>query len=346
MFKFKTNKMKKILYVIISLLAVYLILCFLGKSEAKVERSISINSSPEAVKANIADHKVFHEKWSPWTEKDPQMKVTFEGNAGESGQKMAWVSDKEEVGKGSMTLNSITGDSIIQTLHFDDFGDSKIYHTVKSENSAVKVTWGMQSQTPFLLRGMMMFMNMEEMIAPDFEKGLVKLKTHVESAPSSMPVANYEVKELDWTETNFIGSKREIVAVKDEPAFFSKNLPVIAKAIEKEKIQMLSTPVAIYFSFDEKEMKGDMATGFKVANGVKLKGFENYTFISSKVLHVAYYGNYDKISAAHYAISDYIKVKNLPQQSVAIEEYITDPTSEKDTTKWLTNVYYLLPGTR
>ena len=80
--------MKKVLYVILALLVVYLILCLAGKSEAKVERSININSSPEAVKAAIADHKVFHDNWSPWTEKDPEAKVTYEGETGKHGQKM------------------------------------------------------------------------------------------------------------------------------------------------------------------------------------------------------------------------------------------------------------------
>ena len=66
--------MKKILYVLLGLIAVYLILCLIGPSSVRVERSISIHAQADVIKSKIVDLKFFHETWSPWTEKDPQMK--------------------------------------------------------------------------------------------------------------------------------------------------------------------------------------------------------------------------------------------------------------------------------
>jgi effector-binding domain-containing protein len=37
----------------------------------------------------------------------------------------------------------------------------------------------------------------------------------------------------------------------------------------------------------------------------------------------------------------YLKEKNLTH-SYVIEEYVTDPMMEKDTAKWLTNIFYLI----
>ena len=37
----------------------------------------------------------------------------------------------------------------------------------------------------------------------------------------------------------------------------------------------------------------------------------------------------------------YIKEKGLAQ-SYVLEEYVTDQMTEKDTAKWLTNIYYLV----
>ena len=37
-----------------------------------------------------------------------------------------------------------------------------------------------------------------------------------------------------------------------------------------------------------------------------------------------------------------IKANDLEQYGKVIEEYVTDPMSEKDTTKWLTNIYYMI----
>ena len=58
--------MKKILYIIIGIIALYLILCLFGPSTIKVERSTDIKtSSVEELQHKLADLKFFHDKWSP-----------------------------------------------------------------------------------------------------------------------------------------------------------------------------------------------------------------------------------------------------------------------------------------
>jgi len=334
--------MKKVLYVIIGLGVVYLILCLVGAAESKVERSITINAPAEAVKNAVADHQIFHEKWSPWTEKDPSMKKTFEGTAGQPGHKLSWESENKEVGKGSMTLNSINGDSIIQTLHFDDYGDSKVYHIVKGADNSTSVTWGMQSKTPFFFRGMMLFMNMEEMIGPDFDKGLAKLKEYVEITSAPKAVA-YDVKEVQWEEKTYVG-KRSVISTADMTklsAFFTDNYPKIFGDLGKNKIEPMGAPSAIFYKWDDEKKETDVAAVMQVAKGTKAKGWETFDIPASKVLHIAYYGAYDKSMDAHMAMDAYMKEKNLTQDYV-LEEYVTDPMSEKDTAKWLTNIYYLI----
>jgi effector-binding domain-containing protein len=62
------------------------------------------------------------------------------------------------------------------------------------------------------------------------------------------------------------------------------------------------------------------------------------------MLKIAYYGAYDGSMnmPAHEAIDAYIKEKGLTHYGNVIEEYVTDPMAEKDTTKWLTNIYYMV----
>lgn len=332
--------MKKVLYVIIGLVVVYLILCFAGPKASKIERTIVINAPMEAVNAAIIDHKVFHDKWSPWTEKDPGMKVTFEGEMGKPGHKMSWESDSASVGIGSMTINSISADSIIQTLRFDNH-ESKIYHILKNENGATSVIWGLSSEFPFFARGIVMLMNaekhMEEMIAPDFEKGLVKLKTYVESTPTA---ANYEVKEVDWTEKTFVG-KKELVTFDKIAEFYGTNLGKIMGELGKNKIEPQMAPLGIFWTFDEQKQQTEMAVAMCVPKGTQLKGYETWDVPASKVLHVVYYGDYAKSMAAHMAMEAYMTKNNL-KQSLVIEEYANDPMEVKDTAQWMTNIYYIL----
>ena len=79
-------------------------------------------------------------------------------------------------------------------------------------------------------------------------------------------------------------------------------------------------------------VKGDAKT--------KVKGYETMVVPAGKNLHIAYWGGYHGTGTAHMAIDDYMKEKNLLQETPIIEEYVTDPGVEKDSTKWLTNIYY------
>lgn len=337
--------MKKVLYVIIGLVVLYFILCLVGPKGATVVRSTNIAAPVDVVKAKTADLKFFQEQWSPWSERDPQMKVTYLGEMGQPGYGYSWKGN-DEVGTGTLQITGVNGDSLLQKLTFEGMGDSKTFFVVNGKESGTNVTWGIQMDFGFMARAMMLFMNMDKMMGADFESGLTKLKKAIETMPAAPTASNYEVKELEGGEWSFIGSKKQILGVAEMQAFFGKNFKLVYETMEKEKVQSLSAPTALYWSFDEKEMKGELAAAFKVEKGAKVKGLENYQFISSKVLQIAYYGNYDKIGDAHYAMDAYIKAHNLPLQTVAVEEYVTDPMQEKDTTKWLTNLYYILPATK
>lgn len=332
--------MKKILYVIILLLAVYLILALVGPSKVKVERSITVENKSDAIRPLLSDLTIFHDKWSPWTEKDLNAEVKYSGTAGQAGHQMEWSSKVKEVGSGTLQIVSIGNDSVIQKLTFEGMGDSKAYYILKEKEGQTEVTWGMEMSAPFLFRPMMLFMNADKMIGPDYEKGLLKLKTVAEENKIA-DKSNYEIKEIEWPETYYVGTKFETHSFQDLAAFFGKNFPALGEGIGKSKVQPLAAPLSIYKWYDEKKGETNCAAAFRVDKGVKLNGFENHTYPACKVLQIAYYGAYEKIGDAHRAMDAYMKGKGLMNGDV-FEEYVTDPMSEKDTAKWLTNVYYTL----
>lgn len=333
--------MKKILYVIAGISALYLILCFFGPSTVKVERSIDIKSnSINDMQHKLADLKFFHDKWSPWTRRDPNMKTTYTGVCCEPGSSYRWESEKDSVGKGTMTFDKFSGDSVLLTLSFDGMGDSKVYYITKSINTdMISVTWGMQFDIGFFGRAPMLFMSMDKMIGPDYETGLAKLKQVIESSPAE-ETANYEIKELNWEAKTFFGVKANLSMDKIS-AFFGESYGKIGAAMGKAKAQPIGMPKAIYFTFDEKTMMTDVAAVMEFANGTKLEEVEKFETPASKVLLIEYFGAYDKSQNAHYALDAYIKEKGYTQ-SYVIEEYANDPMIEKDTAKWQTNIFYLV----
>lgn len=330
--------MKKILYVIIGICALYLIMCLFGPSKIKVERSIEIKtSSVEDLQHRLADFKFFHNKWSPWTRRDPNMKTTYKGTCCEPGSSYRWESEKDSVGKGTMTLNKFTADSVLMALSFDGMGDNDLYFVTKpASNGSISVTWGVIFDIGFFGRAPMLFINMDKAIGPDFEHGLAELKKQIESAPA--PSQAYNIEELNWEAKTYYGIKTKTTADKLAP-FFGQSYGKIGEAMKKAKAGMISAPSAIYFSFDEKTMETEVAAVMEVANGTKLDGVEKFEFPAGKVLKIAFYGAYDKTGDAHHAMDAYMKEKGLTQ-GYALEEYVTDPMVEKDTAKWLTNIYY------
>lgn len=332
--------MKKLFYVIIGLMVGYTILCLFGPSDTKAERSIVINKPNDAVLHKLADLKFFHDSWSPWTEKDPNMKTTYTGECCEPGSSMSWESEVDEVGKGKMTFEKYNGDSVIETLHFDGMGDSKVYFTATKENEATKVTWGMTSKVPFFGRAFMLFMNMDKMIGPDFEKGLGMLKKAMENMKEEAADIHYDIKETNWEARSFVG-KKGTFKFMELPKFFADTYPKLGETIGKEKIETIGAPSAIYFKYHEVKMETECAAVFGLKEKKAIKGWETFDIPASKVLLIEYYGAYDKSANAHYAMDAFMKEKGL-SQSFVIEEYVTDPMTEKDTAKWLTNIYYVL----
>lgn len=333
--------MKKILYVLVGLVAVYLILCIAGPSTVKVERSIDIKiSSVEDLQHKLADLKFFHDKWSPWTRRDPNMKTTYTGVCCEPGSSYSWESEKDSVGKGIMTFNKFNADSVLMTLNFDNTGDTKVYYVTKDNaNGTIKVNWGMVFDIGFFGRAPMLFMNMDKMIGPDYEAGLKTLKIVIESTPVEA-TANYEVKELTWDAKIFYGARKKI-SLEKIPEFSGQTYASITNALLKAKAEPIGMPKAIYFSFDEKTLVADFAPVMEVANGTKLDAVEKFETPAGKVLLIEYFGDYNKSISAHYAMDAYMKEKGLTQTFV-LEEYANDPMTEKDTAKWQTNIFYLV----
>ncbi len=330
--------MKKVLYVIIGLFVVYLILCVVGPKESGIERTVVVNQKPEVVKAQLVDFKFMNEKWSPWSEKDPNMKITYTGEVGKPGYKYDWDGNPDSVGSGTMEFAGISGDSIKQKLIFKGWGASNVYLIATPEGEGTKVTWKMVMPMGFIWRGMGMFMDSEKMMGRDFNNGIAKMKTALESlAPAT---ANYEVKELKWDAKTYYGIKTNTTFDK-LAAFFGESYGKIGAAIGKAKAQPIGAPKAIYWSFNEKTMVTDVAAVMEFANGTKIADLEKWEVPASKVLLIEYYGAYDKSAAAHYAMDAYMKEKGLTQ-NIVLEEYVTDPMNEKDTAKWLTNIIYVL----
>lgn len=101
-------------------------------------------------------------------------------------------------------------------------------------------------------------------------------------------------------------------------------------------------PSGLYFTWDMKNMRTDLAAAIPVASGTKApEGTTIITIPESKAVMVDYYGAYEGLGEVHGLIEGYLIANQLEYVGPAIEEYITDPEAESDPRKWNTKVTIL-----
>ena len=146
-----------------------------------VERSTSIDASPEEIYTHIIDlHKM--EKWSPWDRMDPEMTRSYSGPNSGVGSRYSW-SGNRKVGEGSMEITGAEQNARVDMdLEFvKPFrAENKVWMTLEPADEGTHVTWSMSGEKTLMTRLMGIFKSMDSMIGPDFESGLSNLKEIVE----------------------------------------------------------------------------------------------------------------------------------------------------------------------
>jgi uncharacterized protein YndB with AHSA1/START domain len=168
----------------IALIAILFFVVIAGRpDEFTVSRSANIAAPPEKVFPLVNDlHK--WTLWSPWAKLDPNAKNSFAGADSGVGAAMSWSGNKK-VGEGRMTITESNVNELIRfTLEFmKPFeATNAAEFTFKADGNQTLVTWGMSGKNNFFFKAFGLFMNCDDMVGKDFEKGLTAMKAVVEAA--------------------------------------------------------------------------------------------------------------------------------------------------------------------
>ncbi|WP_428232893.1 SRPBCC family protein [Flavobacterium sp.] len=174
---------KKILIVLILIVAIVLTAAYFMPKTYAVEREITINKPIDTVFNYVKSLKNQNE-FSVWANIDPKMKSTYTGTDGAVGSKSAWESDVKEVGVGEQEITKITeGKRIDFALRFKKPMEDTAVGYMSTETVAgnqTKVKWGINGVIPYPMNIMLPMMKMDHMIGNDLQKGLENLKSTLE----------------------------------------------------------------------------------------------------------------------------------------------------------------------
>ena len=169
--------MKRIFLVLAAVVAIFAAFVATRPSEYKVERSLVMNAPASEIFPRVVIFRKWA-TWSPWARPNPSMAVEFSGPKGGVGSVYHWKGN-DKVGEGRMTMVSALKDQLIEIkLQFIKPWEqtSKTSFTFQPEGSGTKVTWSMTGERDFVGKLFGLFMDMDKMVGPDFEKGLQALR--------------------------------------------------------------------------------------------------------------------------------------------------------------------------
>lgn len=173
-----TPSMKKVLYVVLGLIALVLIAAFILPKEYAVERDITI-ARPKAQVFEYVKSLKKQNDWSVWARRDPNMRQNFSGTDGTVGFVSMWEGN-DEVGKGEQEITRIDEGQRVDTQlrflkPFESTSDAYIL-TEAIDSTSTRVRWGFTGKMPIPMNLMLPIMNIEEAIGKDFQDGLTNLK--------------------------------------------------------------------------------------------------------------------------------------------------------------------------
>ena len=169
---------KKIIIVLVSIIALLLIIALFIKKDYAVEREVVINK-PATEVFNYIKYLKNQNNYSKWALMDPNMKKDFRGTDGTIGFVSAWEGNSD-VGKGEQEIKKIIDGQRIETeIRFEKPMRSVApsFMAIEQLNaSQSKVKWGFSGRMPYPFNVMRLFMNMDKMIGKDLQTGLDNLK--------------------------------------------------------------------------------------------------------------------------------------------------------------------------
>lgn len=328
--------MKTLLRILLGLLALLVIIVIIGlflPSKIHVERSLLINV-PRKVLFDQVNNLRNWEKWSPWHRIDTAMEITYEGNIGGTGASYSWKSDNKNVGYGKLTiLASYPPDSILTEMDFMEQGTATAIYKFQKTDSGTLVIWKYETdmgKNPFTKYFGLMTV---KFVGRDFEQGLKNLDSIAEKLPP------YVADVVKLNSFNYV-SIRQDCSMENISPIMAKSYDKLMNYIQAAGATMAGAPFAIYHKISDNGII-DLEMGIPVNSVLSSKSnILSGTYPETKDAMLEYYGFYDSIGAAHGYVQDWIMRMGLTLNGAPMEQYVTDPSAEPDTAKWLTRIYY------
>lgn len=325
------------LILIIIIVVAVLVLGVVEPKDVVVQRSTLIKAPKDMVFNQIVNFKNWV-NWNPWYQMDSSEKITYTGADGQPGSTFHWVGDPKKTGEGQMTDTAVKGTEMDYSLHtitpFNHVAGG-FMSAEDAGNGMTRVTWSITMHSSFPWNASFAFVKMDKLLGGDFERGLQNMKKYCEAMAANTGV---QIQETVYPAHIFEGV-RKTVAMTDVLKFCADTY----SQLDKSAGALVNGPaVGIYYTWDTLHHTTDMVAALPVSDTSKAINGASCIYIpQSKALMAVHKGPYSTMMMEHGMLMKSVTDKKL-QSTLVLEEYVVGPRQDKDSTKWVTNIYYLV----
>lgn len=332
--------MRTLRYIVLALLFLLVVTVVIGfflPAKVHLERSVVINREAAKIFQVINSLENFN-KWSPWFENDIHAQYTLSGSKSGVSSKLSWVGN-DMVGSGSNEIIDSQENAFIKTQFFFGKSDQPAFSTISltPENGATKVTWAFDNNFGYNIFYRYFGLVIEDMIAPDYEKGMGNLKQYVESLPiydySNISTATVEAELIYTFEQETSMDHNEIT--KSIGNAYGK----IMAFITVNNIIMSGSPKIINKNYNDKTYQ--FIAAIPVENN-DLSDEDNEILASStyhgQVIKLVHKGSYKNFNQSYTILDAYMQQNNLEKNGNSWEDFVTDPGNVSET-ELITHIY-------
>lgn len=320
--------------IILALLIIAIVLIIVLPNENHVEATHEIQASKYMVYNAVVDLRA-HEIWNPWRKMDPSMEMMLGEKTKGKGATYSWTSDN--MGNGNYTIIEAKAYETITTdVQFGKRGGGKGTYTFSELDGVTTVTWGFDFESKGYRKLIMPFM--KGTMKKTFKEGLQELDQLVQQRKEGK-YYSFQVEEFLMDRKEYIMS-RQRVDINRVQQFYASNLGNLFSSLQEADVQMTGRPSGLIYNWEKDKV--DLAAALPISDHVEIEGAVSEAILPGPAVQVEYYGDYDGLDRVHLAIQSYLNDRNLVHDWPVIVEYVTDPSEEENSDKWLTKVIYKL----
>lgn len=309
-------------------------------NEYEVVRTRTMQVPQAVIFDNVIEYRTW-ETWSSWIEEKPDTKISYHDVTKGVGGSYSWEDDD---GIGNMkTIAADAFNSIEQELQFGDYEPSKVLWSFEpQENGGTEVTWRMKGdKVPFMFKLFAVASGgFDNMIGPDFERGLEKMDSLLTKKVNSYEVTIEGIKEYGG---GFYLYKTTNATDDNISMKMAEQYGAIGTYMAQNQISMNGMPLTVYLEMDQENGTVIMSNGIPVNEKIETSSDTDILcgyIPKTKVLKVLLTGNYTHLGKAWTEAMNYISSNSLVQSEIKpFEIYINDPGDFPNPADWKTEIY-------